>query len=72
MFNPSQGRPAGMWNPSFDFSQPVNRAMSPIHDHKDFGPGYDLQYKDSLGRVQARLDGLRPDEAAFLSQKHGI
>ena len=71
MHNPSQGRPAGMWNRGFDFAQPVERAMSPVHDH-EFGPGYDLQYKDGMGKVQARLDGLRPDEAAFLRQKHGI
>jgi len=71
MFNPSSGRPAAMWNRGFDFSQPVGRAMSPAHEH-EFGTGYDLQYKDLTGRVQARLDGLRPDEAAFLRQKHGL
>lgn len=71
MFNPSQGRPAAMWDRSFDFSEPVIREMSPVHQH-EFGSGYDLQYKDSLGNVQARLDGLRSDEAAFLRQKHGI
>jgi hypothetical protein len=71
MFNPSNGRPAAMWNQGFDFMQPVDRVMSPAHQH-EFGTGYDLQYKDSTGNVQARLDGLRPDEAAFLSQKHNL
>lgn len=71
MFNPSKGRPASMWNRNFDFIKPLGRVMSPAHDH-EFGVGYDLQYQDSTGRVQARLDGLRPDEAAFLRRKHGI
>lgn len=71
MFNPSEGRPAAMWNREFDFTGPLSRSMSPAHQH-EFGVGHDLQYKDELGRVQARLDGLRPDEAAFLRQKHGI
>lgn len=71
MFNPSRGRPAAMWNQGFDFSQPLSPTMSPAHEH-EFGVGYDLQYKDLPGKVQARLDGLRPDEAAFLKLKHGI
>ena len=71
MFNPSEGRPAAMWNQNFDFNSGVTRVMSPMHNH-EFGPGYDLQYKDCHGTVQGRLDGLRPDEAAFLSNKHGI
>jgi hypothetical protein len=71
MYNPSEGRPAGMWDRGFDFTQPVNHVMSPAHTH-EFGTGYDLQYKDGAGNVRARLDGLRPDEAAFLKQKHGI
>ena len=68
MFNPSKGRPSGMWDRNFDFTQPVTRVMSPAHEH-EFGTGYDLQYKDDEGIVRARLDGLRPDEAAFLRLK---
>lgn len=71
MFNPSKGRPAAMFDRNFDFKQPITREMSRIHDH-EFGPGYDLQYKDSLGNVRGRLDGLRPDEATFLRKKHGL
>lgn len=71
MFNPSKGRPAAMWNRKFDFNRSLEREMSPLHDH-EFGAGYDLQYKDSLSRVQARLDGLSPDEAAFLKSKHNL
>lgn len=71
MFNPSQGRPAAMWNREFDFNQPLDRVMSPAHNH-EFGTGYDLQYKDCMRKVQARLDGLRPDEADFLRMKHKI
>ena len=71
MFNPSKGRPAAMWNRNFDFSQRLTPVMSPGHEH-EFGVGYDLQYKDSAGKVQARLDGLRCDEAAFLCHKHRL
>ena len=71
MFNPSKGRPAAMWNRDFDFTRPLERVMSPAHEH-EFGLGYDLQYKDCMGKVQARLDGLRFDEAAFLRLKHNI
>ncbi len=71
MYNPSEGRPAAMWNRNFDFNRPLERTMSPAHGH-EFGIGHDLQYKDCSGNVQARLDGLRPDEAAFLRMKHGI
>ena len=71
MFNPSQGRPAAMWDRGFDFTQPVAREISPPHQH-EFGTGFDLQIKDQLGRMRASIDGLRPDEAAFLRQKHGI
>jgi len=71
MFNPSNGRPSAMWEPNFDFSKPLSPFMSPAHEH-EFGTGFDLQYKDMLGNVQARLDGLRPDEASFLKMKHGL
>lgn len=71
MFNPSKGRPAAMWNREFDFASPVSPVMSTPHRH-EFGVGYDLQYKDITGKVQAELHGLRPDEAAFLKLKHGI
>ena len=71
MFNPSKGRPAAMFNRDFDFTNPLDRVMSQPHEH-EFGIGYDLQYKDMSGKVQARLDGLRPDEAAFLRKKHDI
>ena len=67
MYNPSKGRPASMWNLNFDFSQSLSRVMSPEHPH-EFGIGYDLQYKDSSGNVQARLDGLTPSEASYLRQ----
>jgi hypothetical protein len=71
MYNPSKGRPAGMWEKGFDFSQPLSPSISPAHPH-EFGIGYDLQYKDQRGKIQAKLDGLRPDEAAFLRRKHGL
>jgi len=71
MFNPSKGRPAGMWNKDFDFTQPVNRVLSPVHQH-EFGNGYDMLYKDAFGKVQARLDGLQPEEATFLKMKHKL
>lgn len=72
MHNPSKGRPAAMWDRSFDFSQPLNPEMSRCHEHADFGLGYDLMYKDGDGKVRAKLDGLRLDEAAFLKLKHEI
>ena len=71
MYNPSSDYPAAMWDRNYDFSRPVTRFMSPAHDH-NFGVGYDLQYKSPSGSVVGRIDGLRPDEAAFLRQKHGI
>ena len=72
MYTPSKGRrPTPMWEPGFDFSQSLSPEMSRMHDH-EFGPGYDLYYKDSLGNVQAKIDGLRPDEAAFLRTKHNL
>jgi hypothetical protein len=71
MKNPSKGYPAAMWNAGYDFSQPVTPSFSNAHEH-GFGMGYDLQFRDSTGRVQARIDGLRSDEAAFLAGKHGI
>jgi len=60
-----------MWERDFDFTQPITPVMSPAHQH-EFGTGYDLQYKDCDGNVQARLDGLRSDEAAILRLKHKI
>ena len=71
MFNPSKGRPAAMWDRESDFTSSLSPVMSPPHQH-EFGVGYDLQYKDMTGKVRARLDGLRPDEAAFLRLKQGI
>ena len=71
MFKTSKGRPATMWDRNFDFTKPLRPVMSPPHPH-EFGVGYDLQYKDMTGKVQASLHGLRPDEAAFLKLKHGI
>jgi hypothetical protein len=69
MHNPSEGRPAAMWNQGFDFTQPLDRVMSPAHQH-EFGVGFDVQYKDRFGNVQAQLDGLRPDEAELIHKKN--
>jgi hypothetical protein len=69
MYNPSNGRPTGMWNQNFDFNSPIKPVISPAHKH-EFGTGYDVQYKDSTGKVQARLDGLLPEEAAVLKKKY--
>ena len=71
MFNPSKGRPAAQWALKFDFASKLNPQMSPPHSH-EFGVGYDLMFKDSLGKVQAKIDGLRPDEADFLRFKHNL
>lgn len=72
MFTPSKGkRPTPFWEPGFDFSKPLNPVMSPSHQH-EFGTGFDLQFKDNLGKVQAKIDGLRPDEATFLRMKHKL
>jgi hypothetical protein len=65
------GRPTAKWDRGFDFSNPVDRSMGQVHQH-EFWAGFDLEYRDSVGRVRARLDGLRPDEATFLRQKHKI
>jgi len=55
-------RPSSHWNNS---ESPLKREITPLHDH-EFGLGRDIQYKDISGKVQARLDGLRPWEADYL------
>lgn len=60
-------RPSTHWN---TFNDPLTPNLTPEHKH-EFGMGYDIQYKDSSGNVQARMDGLRPDEAAFFRNIKG-
>ncbi len=51
-------RPSTFWNNS---DAPLRRVLTPKHkDH------YDIQYKDSFGNVQARMDGLAPKEIEIL------
>jgi hypothetical protein len=62
-FNNAPGpRPSTHWNQP---AEPLARELSRRHEH-EFGSGYDVLYKDSFGRVQARMDGLTPEEAAYL------
>jgi hypothetical protein len=60
--NKVSGRPTSFFNA---YQGPLTRRLTPIHPH-EFGPGYDIQYKDSRGKVQAELHGLSPGEAAYL------
>lgn len=61
-------RPASKWT---DYAGPYKPTISPPHDH-EFGVGYDMLYKGIDGKVKAKLDGLNPDEAAFLKKKWGL
>ncbi len=56
-------RPSTHWN---NANTPLRREFSPLHPHEDFGIGADIIYKDPLGRPQARMDGLTPEEIAYL------
>lgn len=57
-------RPSTFWN---DVDMPLTRVLSP--EHKGH---YDIQYKDSSGKVQARMDGLIKSEAQYLKEIRGF
>ncbi len=63
-----KGRPAARWT---DYTGPWKPTISPPHDH-EFGIGYDMLYKGIDGKVKARLDGLKPEEAEVLRRKWGL
>ena len=52
-------RPSTHWNNSIN--SPLTRVLTPYHNGH-----YDIQYQDSLGNVQARMDGLSPTEVQIL------
>ena len=60
-------RPLTKWN---NTELPLTRVLTPIHFH-EFGWGYDIQYKDANGNVQAKMDGLTISEAKYLKDKSG-
>jgi len=57
-------RPSTFWN---EVNVPLTRVLTPKHKGH-----YDIQYKDSLGKVQARMDGLTPTEAQYLKTIRGF
>ena len=61
------GRPTTFWN---NTDATLNRILTPLHGH-EFGMGYDIQYKDAAGKVQARMDGLTIQEANYLRSIKG-
>ncbi len=62
--NSSKGyRPTTFWN---NFEGDLNRNLTPMHDH-EFGPGYDIQYTDSSGKIQGEMHGLTISETQYLS-----
>ncbi len=46
--NKVDNRPTSFWNKGID--QSLSRTLTPIHEH-EFGMGYDIQYKDSSGKI---------------------
>jgi hypothetical protein len=58
-------RPSTHWN---NVDTPLTREFTPLHEH-EFGMGGDIQYKDPAGVVQARMDGLKPEEIEYLRQR---
>ena len=51
-------RPSTHWN---IVDVPLTRVLTPLHDGH-----YDIQYEDSSGKVQARMDGLTPMQVHIL------
>ena len=66
---------SGSFRPKVNFSAscigPLRPDISKEHDH-EFGLGYDLYYRDYLGKIKAEMHGLKPEEAAVLKKKYGL
>ncbi len=60
-------RPSTAWNEPF---RPDNVSFSPVHEHSDFVPGYDMYYT-AHGKPVGKMDGLKPEEADLLALKYG-